>query len=48
MEKMKFIWDMEDKTGSFIVSASSVQECIKVAEKATEKAGAELVDWYPV
>jgi hypothetical protein len=48
VEKMRFHWEKQGKTGSFTVTASSVDECIKVAEEEIKKAGAELMDWHSV
>lgn len=46
MERMKFIWDKGEKTGSFSVTASTLEKCFEVAEKNTKKEGAVIVDWY--
>ena len=48
MEKMRFHWEKESKTGNFIVTAYSVEECMKIAEKEILKAGAEMTDWYSI
>lgn len=48
MEKMRFHWEKDDKSGSFTVTADSDDECIDIAETEIEKAGAELVNYYSV
>ena len=47
MEKMKFHWeDDKSNTGSFVVTASSVDECIKIAEEETKDA--DITDYYSI
>lgn len=48
MEKIKFIWEKGDKTGSFNVTSFSVEECIEIAKETILKDGAVMVDWYSV
>lgn len=48
MEEMEFIWVKGDKSGSFTVTADTVDECIETARKETEEDGAELFDYYSV
>ena len=48
METMKFHWELGEKSGSFTVTADSIEECVQLAEEETEKAGAELIDYYSV
>ena len=44
MVRMKFIWAKGEKTGSFSVTASTVEKCIEVAEKNIHKEGGVIVD----
>jgi hypothetical protein len=47
MIKMKFHWEKENgDTGCFSVTASTVEECIKIANEEIENSDLELVDWY--
>ncbi|WP_156809560.1 hypothetical protein [Gracilibacillus halophilus] len=47
MEKMKFHWaDGKGNTGSFDVTAPSVDECIKIAEEQTKDA--DITDYYSI
>jgi hypothetical protein len=47
MEKMKFHWeDKTGKTGSFTVTAPTVEECITSAKE--EIGDAEMKDWYSI
>lgn len=46
MEKMRFHWAKGEETGSFTVTAQSVDICIKIAKQEIEKNGAELMDWH--
>jgi hypothetical protein len=47
VEKMRFHWEKGDKKGSFTVTASTVEECLKMAKEELED-GYELVDWYSI
>lgn len=48
MEMMRFHWEKGDKEGSFTVSASTVEECMKIAGEEIESIGAEMIDWYAI
>jgi hypothetical protein len=48
MEKMKFHWEDKDgKTGTFTVTALSVESCIDIANEEID-GQAELTDWYAI
>jgi hypothetical protein len=47
VEKMKFHWeDKNGKTGSFTVTALTVNKCIELAKE--DIGNAELIDWYSI
>jgi hypothetical protein len=48
MERMKFHWEKNGKTGFFLVEARNAEECIQTAKEEAREEGAELTDWYSV
>jgi len=49
MEKMKFEWEniKTGKSGSFTVTAATLDECISIAEEEVGS-NAEILDYYSV
>lgn len=49
MEKMEFVWASKDdkKKGSFIVTASTTEECVEIAEEEIGEDN-DLIDYYSI
>ena len=49
MEKMRFHWEKPDgKTGTFTVTASSVDKCIEIAEEELKGDEHQITDYYSI
>jgi hypothetical protein len=45
---MNFHWEKLGGTGTFSVTASTVEECIGIAEEEIKNGEAEMIDWYVI
>lgn len=48
MVTYKFEWEKDGRSGNFVITALSDEECVKVGNKEVEDFGGEVLDYYQV